>query len=100
MSRSIPSHKAEPGSPGSNDFVKQFANASALDYLEKFRPSHQRHEKHLQKIKASCISVCRRLVTVSLMDAISLSSSRNQLVVCVQTVRRLVVSDTDRSKAA
>ena len=32
---------------------------------------------------------CRRLVTVSLMDAISLSSSRNQLVVCVQTVRRV-----------
>ena len=28
---------------------------------------------------------CRRLVTVSLMDAISVSSSRNQLAVCVQT---------------
>ena len=51
------SHEAEVWHTGSNNFVKQFANASALDYWEKFRPSHQSHEKHLQKIKASCISV-------------------------------------------
>ena len=44
VSRSIPSHKAKAGSPGKNIFVKQFANTSALDRLDKFCPSHQTHE--------------------------------------------------------
>ena len=63
-------------SPGSNNFVKQFANASALGHLEKFCPSHQNHQKHWQSLtfgrsRLVTFQSCHRLVTVSLMDAIS-----------------------------
>ena len=41
-------HVCSPGEK--NNFVKQFANASALDHLEKFCPSHQNHQKHWQSL--------------------------------------------------
>ena len=62
MSRTIPWDKAKAGFPGTNIFVKQFANATALDRLDKFSPSRQKGSKafvksHLWKIKVSYISV-------------------------------------------